>query len=494
MATEPKVETETQTKARKPMVRYEYSGIPLAHRMRVYPTPGQKAHLDKAMGVSRRLYNALVVEFAALDKLYKEADAITVFRRIQADDDRLKAVSQNSVQLVIRDQFKPALDKFFDTQKRLKGSGKNIRVRSKHSDRRKFVGYPRPKRWGECNITYLIPNTAKIGSDVGQRSSRWIKIQKLDTPIKLSQKLRWQGTPRRATFSVGSDGHYYVSILVDATNAPPKTDSKSAVGVDLGIKTLATCSDGVEFAKVDVAALENRKRHVQRKLSHKLEIAKAAPKVDGRRPRMSKRARILQKRAAKIDARIARIRSAASHAVSSYLTKNHGLVGVEGLNVRGMVKNRRLAKAISGANFGAIRMQVEYKAKLRGVDVVIADRFFPSSKTCSRCGHLKESLRLSDRTYRCPQCELVIDRDLNAAINLKNNAVSSFGRNGEARHEPSDIKARGAAVDAELYCSGSVGRPSEAEQSARTAVDGDIDSLTSGALSVPDPITDGEVS
>ncbi|MCA0940192.1 transposase [Salipiger pacificus] len=122
---------------------------------------------------------------------------------------------------------------------------------------------------------------------------------------------------------------------------------------------------------------------------------------------------------AKLHKRIADIRNALLHEVSDMLTRRFDTIVLEDLNVRGMVRNRKLARAISDAGFGTLRSQIEYKAALRGCEVILADRFYPSSKTCSGCGVVKESLSLSERTFHCADCGLVLDRDLNAALNLE---------------------------------------------------------------------------
>jgi len=125
----------------------------------------------------------------------------------------------------------------------------------------------------------------------------------------------------------------------------------------------------------------------------------------------------------KLHFRIARQRAAIAHQLSNYLTKTFDRIVIEDLNINGMIKNRKLSQAIADVGWGMIRQFIEYKAKLRNCIVVIADRFFPSSKTCSNCGEVKKNLTLKDRIYSCDFCGFEIDRDLNAAINLNNYAV-----------------------------------------------------------------------
>ena len=208
-------------------------------------------------------------------------------------------------------------------------------------------------------------------------------------------------------------GRWFVSIQVEEEQEKPAMTTTPAIGVDLGIKTLATLSDGTTF--------ENPRalKHAQKKL-RRLERQKS------RRKKGSKNRAKTRQAIAKTHARIANIRKDAAHKLTSHLVKHHALVAIEDLHVAGMLKNHKLAQAVSDSNFGEIRRQLEYKATWYGVDLVTVDRFYPSSKTCSGCGYVKPELSLSERTFVCEECSLVIDRDVNAAINLRNVAVSSI--------------------------------------------------------------------
>ena len=187
--------------------------------------------------------------------------------------------------------------------------------------------------------------------------------------------------------------------------------TKGIVGVDLGIKTLATLSNGKIFNAVKPYKKNKRKLKIlQRRLSKKQKGSnnhkKACQKV------------------AKLHYRIANIRKDSTHKLTTYLSKNHTEIVIEDLNVKGMSKNHKLASAILDGGFYEFRRQLEYKCKWYGSTLTIVDRFYPSSKTCSCCGNIKRDLKLSDRVYECHNCGLVIDRDLNAAINLRNKSVS----------------------------------------------------------------------
>lgn len=199
------------------------------------------------------------------------------------------------------------------------------------------------------------------------------------------------------------------------------------VGVDLGIKTLAVPSKGEPFEnpkalKKNLKKLKRLERWVSRKEKGKKNRKKAA------------------RRLGKLHYRIACIRKDTLHKITSELTKTKSRIVIEDLNVSGMLKNHCLAQAIQDVGLYEFRRQLEYKGSWYGCEIVKADRFFPSSKKCSHCGNIKKDLRLSDRTYRCDCCDLVIDRDLNAAINLENystDSSSGTGRNANAFGEGS---------------------------------------------------------
>src|SRR6266571_7041755 len=214
-------------------------------------------------------------------------------------------------------------------------------------------------------------------------------------------------------------GRWFVSVQVQENCDKRVPTATSAIGVDLGIKTLATLSDGTEFA--NPRAL----KHAQKKLK-RFERAKS------RRQKGSQNRAKARKAIARVHARLANIRKDATHKLTSYLSKNHALVAIEDLHVAGMLKNHCLAQAISDSNFGEIRRQLEYKIAWTGVYLVAVDRFYPSSKICSACGWIDEDLDLSVRTFVCEECGLVIDRDLNAALNLKNEALRTTGSFSES--------------------------------------------------------------
>ncbi len=179
----------------------------------------------------------------------------------------------------------------------------------------------------------------------------------------------------------------------------------NVAGVDLGVKALATLSTGQVFENPKTYKKQLRK--LQRlSRSH-------SRKVKGSRNKHKSKIKH-----AKHHARVANIRFDTLHKITNYLCKNHAIIVVEDLNVSGMMKNDKLAQAIADCGFYEFRRQLEYKCEKFGSQLIVADRWYPSSKTCSCCGHKKEKLSLSERVFDCENCGNSIDRDLNAAINL----------------------------------------------------------------------------
>jgi len=231
--------------------------------------------------------------------------------------------------------------------------------------------------------------------------------------VRMRETLRFTGKIMSATVSRVAD-RWFVSITVDAPDDlhPAKAENQGVVGVDLGVSALATLSTGeiITGPKAHKALL-CRLQRLSRGLSRK-----------GKGSENRKKAKV---RLAKLHARIGNIRKDALHQLTTDLTRRFHTIGIEDLNVRGMVKNRRRSRAVSDMGFFEFRRQREYKAAQRGGMVVVADRWYPSSKTCSGCGNKLETLPLSARGWECSACGVVHDRDVNAAVNLKNLAVSS---------------------------------------------------------------------
>lgn len=266
---------------------------------------------------------------------------------------------------------------------------------------KKRAGVPRFKKKGKRDSFTLDGSIKVLGNNR-------IKIPVIGV-LRTYERLPQVDVIKSVTISRQADS-WFISFKIETDEL---TNHNSAVvGIDLGVKSLAVLSTGevIEGAK-SYRQAEKRLAKLQRQVSRKNQGS-------------NNRAKSIIK-LAKAHARVANIRKDTLHKLTSYLSKNHAVVGIENLNVSGMLANRKLAKAISDMGFYEFRRQLEYKCKLYGSQLIIAWRFFASSKTCSNCGCVKESLSLAERTFNCSECNFSIDRDLNAAINLEKYAASS---------------------------------------------------------------------
>lgn len=204
-------------------------------------------------------------------------------------------------------------------------------------------------------------------------------------------------------------GSWYASLTVEREPAAPASVSApkgGAVGVDLGVKNLATLSDGTVISN-------------PRALGARLKTLRKAQQALSRKVAGSARREKARARVARLHARVADVRADAIHKATTMIARNYSTVCIEDLNVAGMVKNHSLARSVSDAALGEFRRQLEYKTACNGVALRVVNRWYRSSKTCSGCGSVKAKLSLNERTYRCDSCGLTMDRDLNAAINIQ---------------------------------------------------------------------------
>ncbi|MGZ3643848.1 MAG: RNA-guided endonuclease InsQ/TnpB family protein [Ktedonobacteraceae bacterium] len=268
------------------------------------------------------------------------------------------------------------------------------------------LGFPKPKKRSKAIGSFRLTGSMKVSCDAVQ------------LPRLGRMRLHEHGfvpTDAKVLSATVSEcaGRWFVSVQVEEEQEKRAPTATSAIGVDLGIKVLATLSDGTIF--------EN-----PRALKHALQKLKRLERQKSRRKKGSKNRAHTRQTIARLHAHIANIRKDTAHKLTTYLCKSHALVAIEDLHVAGMLKNHCLAQAVSDSNFGEIRRQLEYKSAYYGAHLVLVDRFYPSSKTCSSCGYIKPELSLSERTYVCKDCCMVLDRDLNAAINVRMVAVSSI--------------------------------------------------------------------
>ncbi|WP_407965889.1 RNA-guided endonuclease InsQ/TnpB family protein [Bartonella sp. C271] len=249
-----------------------------------------------------------------------------------------------------------------------------------------------------------------LTNDQIQLQGSKIRIPKLGW-VRLREQLRFQGKILSATISRKAD-RWFVSLSVETDNQKPLNENQVIVGIDLGINALATLSTGETIGGVKpYKALLNRLRRLSRRLSRKRKGSSNRYKE--------------QQKLAKLHARISNIRTDHLHKVTTDLIQRFGTFCLEDLHVKGLLKNRHLSRSFADQSFFEFRRQLEYKAVRYGRQIVIADRWYASSKICHHCGCKAEKLPLSIREWRCSHCGIHHDRDINAAINLKNLAVSS---------------------------------------------------------------------
>jgi len=280
---------------------------------------------------------------------------------------------------------------------------------------------PRLKKTGRCRDSLYVAN------DTFTLMGKTIRLPRIGD-VAMTEELRFAGTMLGATVSRTAD-RWFVAIQVEVPDAQcyRRRTSHEVNGVDLGIKAAATISSGevVEAPKPLKAAL--RRLNIRsRRLSRKLQAAKKAAGCErrarlpkGTRLPVSNNRRTSAATLARLHARLANLRADFTHKLTTRLCRENQAFVIEDGNVKGMLANEKLARAISDVGFGMLRSQLEYKAKRYGTRLVIADRWYPSSRLCSICGWKNEALTLRDREWVCAQCGAHHDRDLNAARNLK---------------------------------------------------------------------------
>lgn len=354
-----------------------------AHKTRLNPTPEQAIYLKKACGTSRFVFNWGLAR-------WKEAKA-------QGVEKCGPMALKKEFNAIKREQFPWTLDvtknAVEDGFRRLSAAMKNY-YDSKGGERNgEKMGFPSFKsKRGKQSFT-LDYERFKV-------DGHWLYIQKLDTPVNMAEALRFSGKLKWATISCEA-GRWYVSFSVEFEQVETVEPPQEAVGIDLGLKTLATLSDGVAF--------ENQKL-LRSELAHYKRLSRRL----SRRKEQSNRWRRARQQLARFHQRISNRRLDIIHKMTTQIAKTHRLIAVEDLNVKGMARNRKLALSIADASMGEVLRQLTYKAQR----LVKVGRFYASSKTCSDCGHVSQSLTLSERRWVCTGCGVLHERDWNASKNI----------------------------------------------------------------------------
>lgn len=292
------------------------------------------------------------------------------------------------------------------------------------------ISYPKFKKkrlnYGSYYIggdQVVLTNKPKISKRliIQSKEKIYLKVPNLGY-VKMRESLRFNGKINSVTISQNANKFYAsfsVEISQDEYNKTHKRihQNKQGIGIDIGLKSFVCLSNGLS---IKAPKPLNKLTRLMIKRSRQLS-KKQHPKTKGESLKGIKKSANYTKATMKLNKvykRIANIRTDFLHKLSSSVVRNYKFIAIEDLNVKGMVSNRKLAKSLSDVSFYEFRRMLEYKANYNNKNIVIADKFYPSSKTCSACGNVKENLTLKDRIYECSECELRIDRDYNASLNL----------------------------------------------------------------------------
>lgn len=352
--------------------------IQLGHKIELDPTNEQRGYFARACGTARFTWNWALAEWT---RQYEEGFKPSGLA-LKKTFNGIKKEEFPWVFEVLRDansqpfsNLQKAFNNFFQ------GTGKR----------------PKFKKRGVHDSFYIANDKFKI-------ENRKIHIPKLGW-VRITECLGYTGKILSATVSRVAD-KWFVSINTQMKITPATCENQAVVGVDLGVKSLATLSTGetIEGPKA-YRKLQKKLRRLQQSFSRKQKGSKNREKM--------------KQKISRLHYRISCIRLDALHKLTTKLARKFSVIVIEDLNVSGMLKNSKLAKAISDMGFHEFRRQVDYKSQISGAHVIIADRWFPSSKRCSECGEKHPDLKLSDRIFVCPTCGFKLDRDENAARNLE---------------------------------------------------------------------------
>ncbi len=384
-----------------------------AYRFALDPAPSQERALRSHAGAARFAWNWGLARckqrYEAEGRWYGAAELHRLWNAEKKADPVLAWWAENS-KCVYQEAFRNLDRALSDFIKSKKGQRKGRRL-----------GFPKFKKRGRCRDSFRFGGGAIRCAGTTVTLPRLGTIRTHESTRKLARRLQ-AGTARILSATVSRTAQrWLVSFTVETDRAVPQRHSRpgSAIGIDLGVKTLLTGVDA-SGAVITVAG--------PKPLRASLRKLRRASRAHSRKTPGSANRRKSAARLARIHARVTNVRADALHKATSMLAARYQTIIAEELNVAGMTRNRRLARAIADQGFGTARRMLGYKAAWNGGRLIVAGRWFPSSKTCSGCGDVKAKLALSERTYRCGHCGLALDRDVNAACNLLYLAASGAER------------------------------------------------------------------
>ena len=394
--------------------------IAIAHKIELVPNNKQKSYFRKAFGCARLAYNWGLAEW---QRRYKEGEKVDAYELIKA----FNAIKKEQYPFVME------VTKYA-TQQPFLNLGKAFR---KFFDdlKRGTVSYPQFKKKKDNEGSFYIGGDHVSLSCTNKNSKAFkmlvhnesMKHQYLKVPnlgwAKMSESVRFDGHVNGVVISQ-SGGKFFASFSMQITEDeykrthPYSSSAKnSAVGIDLGVKSVLVLSDGISVENPKPMKRNLRKiKRLSRQLDKRTHARTKQERLSG--VKKSNNYKKLSVKLSNAQRKVASVRCDFIQKVTTILTTHYANIALEDLNVKGMVRNHRLAQSILDVSFGELVRQMEYKSALNGVIIKKADRFYPSSKTCSVCGNVKTDLTLSDRVYRCGKCGAVLDRDYNASLNL----------------------------------------------------------------------------
>lgn len=385
-----------------------------AYKTEINPTEQQKQKINQSIGICRWLYNSYLAKNNDLYKQFKDG----------LIDKKKGFMKANDFDKYINHEVKTLEEYNWINNCGSKARKKAI-CNAETSYKRFWKGeskFPKFKKKSKSDVKLYFPKNNKTDWKVERNkinipSLKWVHLKEKGY-IPMNQKVI------SGTVSMKAN-RYYVSVLIDE-GVKYQDNSNDGIGIDLGLKEFAIMSNKTIIANINktskVKKLEKKLKREQKKLSRKYESLKVRNKNikkeggNATRQNIQKQVVTVQK----LHHRLSNIReNFLNQAVNNIIKQKPSFITIEDLNVRGMMKNRHLSKAISKQGFNMFRVKLTNKCIEYGIELRIVDRFYPSSKTCNHCGFIKKDLKLSDRVYKCGCCNYEEDRDLNASFNLR---------------------------------------------------------------------------
>ena len=364
-----------------------------AYKFRIYPTEEQEIFFAKTFGCVRKVYNLMLND---RKKAYEEVK----------NDPSKKMTFPTPAKYKKEFPFLKEVDSLALANAQL-----HLDKAYKNFFRDKSVGFPRFKSKKNPVQSYTTNNQ---NGTVALIDSKFIKVPKLKSLVRIKLHRQPKGMIKSATISRHASGKYYISLLCkEEINELPKTNS--AIGIDLGITDFAILSDG---QKIDnhkfTSKMEKKLKREQRKLSKRALLAKnkGIPLSEAKNYQKQKR------KVARLHEKVMNQRTDFLNKLSTEIIKNHDIICIEDLNVKGMLRNHKLARSISDVSWSSFVAKLQYKADWYGREIIKVDTWFPSSQICSECGHKDGKKSLDIREWTCPICHTHHDRDINASINI----------------------------------------------------------------------------